>query len=97
MIQKDVKVRRAIQNTLEMDAEIFEALTSYEVGFHLIPLPKSSVEKAEKVERTNHYQPYNSGKGKSSGKGKKGKDEGQKGKLNILPKPLQGRSRQREH
>ena len=70
MIQKDVTVRRTIQNTLEMDAEIFEALTSQDVGFHLIPLPKSSVEKAEKVERTNHYQPYNSGKGESSGKGK---------------------------
>ncbi len=61
MIQKDVRVGRTALNTLEMDTEIFEAVTSYEVGFHLIPLPKSSA----KAEKTNHYQPYNSGKGNS--------------------------------
>ena len=88
MIQKDVKVRRTAQNTLEMDTEIFEALASYEVGFHPIPLPKSSVKKLRRPITTS---PTTLEWTKSSGKGKKGKDKGQKGKFNILPKPLQGR------
>ncbi len=34
MIQKYAKVCRTALNTLEKDREIFDALTSYEVGFH---------------------------------------------------------------
>ena len=40
MIRKDVKVRRQDDDTLAMDTEIMLALQSYEVGFHLMPLPK---------------------------------------------------------
>ena len=43
MIRKDVNVRRRPDDTLEMDTEIMSALQSYEVGFHLMPLPKAKV------------------------------------------------------
>ena len=47
MIRKDVNVRRRPDDTLEMDTEIMDALQSYEVGFHLMPLPKAKVAEAK--------------------------------------------------
>ena len=40
MVQRDVSMRRAPDNTLPMDTAILEAVSSYEVGFSLMPLPK---------------------------------------------------------
>ena len=82
MIQRDVSMRRSPDNTLAMDTAILEAVSSYEVGFHLMPLPKK-VEKAEPKQqpaslyggwqsgRRNPQQPYAKGSGKTKGKGKK--------------------------
>ena len=61
---------RTPAKTLEMDTDILDALSSHEVGFHVIPLPKQAADKPDKSYR---YEPYNSGKGKSKGKGRKGK------------------------
>ena len=41
MIKEDVSLRRLPDNTLQMDTMIIEALRSYEVSFHLVPLPKT--------------------------------------------------------
>ena len=49
MIKNDVAVRRQPDNTLQMDTAIFNALGAYEVGFHLIPLPK--------IPKTTHPAP----------------------------------------
>ena len=42
MIRVGVQLKRLPNNTLDMDTKLFEALQSYEVGFHLLPLPKST-------------------------------------------------------
>ena len=92
MIQKDVKVRRTALNTLEVDSEIFEALTSYEVGFHLIPLPKAIVEKIEKCEKTNYYQPYRAqAKGNQVAKGGKAKTRVRRASSTSCQNHFQGR------
>ena len=96
MIQRDVSMRRLPDNTLAMDTAILEAVASYEVGFHLMPLPKK-VEKAEPKQqpassyggwqygRRNQQQPYGKGPGKAKGKGKSKRAAG------MVPKELQGR------
>ena len=95
MIKNNVGVRRDPANVLPMDTGIFTALSSYEVGFNLMPLPKTAEPKKEYFYapdrnahwQNQHYQPYEKGKGRGKGKGKgKGKKA-----TNILPKELQGR------
>ena len=49
MIKNDVAVRRQLDNTLQMDTAIVNALGTYEVGFHIIPLPK--------IPKTTHPAP----------------------------------------
>ena len=99
MVQRDVSMRRAPDNTLPMDAAIMDAAASYEVGFHLMPLPKK-VEKPQAASapsapsapaapgwqtgQRHRPQPYGKGKGKK-GKGKAYKT------ANMVPKELQGR------
>ena len=96
MIKDDVAVRRLPDNTLQMDTAIFEALGTYEVGFHLIPLPKAP--KPAPVygppkkqswfdDDAAVFHPYHKGKGKGKGKGKKGKRP-----ANVMPHALQGRN-----
>ena len=96
MIKDDVSVRRLPDNTLEMDTAIFAALSTYEVGFHLIPLPKTSKPVADpnpyRPPKRQHWydddtHPYNR-KGKGKGKGKKGKNR----PANPMPQALQGRN-----
>ena len=90
LIQDDIPVRRDALNVLALDAEFPTALSSYEVGFHLLPLQKPLQPNPGKGD---HYWQkgdwHRSGgkpcKGKPKGKGK-GKS---KGRLNILPKELQ--------
>ena len=98
MIQRDVSMRRAPDNTLPMDTAIMEAVSSYEVGFSLMPLPKK-IEKPEPKApasapsygswsqgRRNTQQPYTKGQGKfGKGKGKTKKAAA------MVPKELQGR------
>ena len=100
MIRQDVSVRRQEDDTLAMDSAIMAALQSYEVGFHLMPLPKPKATDA-KAQQANTgspsnqsstwvprgSQPYHKGqfKGKSKGKGK-GKRQ-----ANILPAELQNK------
>ena len=85
MIKNDVSVRRLPDNTLEMDTAIFEALSSYEVGFHLIPLPKTTKPTADpspwRPPKRQHWydeDPFLSKKGKSR-------------PANPMPQALQGR------
>ena len=40
MIRAGADLKRQLDNTLQLDTLIFTALQSYEVGFHLLPLPK---------------------------------------------------------
>lgn len=102
MIKNDVPVRRQPDNTLAMDTAIFEALSTYEVGFHLIPMPKTSKPAADtnpwRPPKKQHwydedpflshpYQTYQKGKGKGKNKGKKGKGR----PANPMPQALQGR------
>ena len=101
MIRKDVRVRRREDNTLEMDTEIIAALQSYEVGFHLMPLPKPKTSETKPPAASGStgtsppnptWQPRGSqpyGKGNQKGKGKaKGKNKKQ---ANILPAELQNK------
>ena len=60
MIRKDVNVRRRPDDTLEMDTEIMDALQSYEVGFHLMPLPKAKVAEAKPQQPSTPGQPSQS-------------------------------------
>ena len=100
LIWQDVSVRRRDDDTLEMDAQIMEALKTYEVGFHLMPLPKpkSGDSKAQQSSsqrsssppsawQPRGSQPYSKGgnKGKPKGKGKG------KRAANILPAELQNK------
>ena len=95
LIQDDVPVRRDAMNVLALDAELPAALSSYEVGFHLLPLPKPLQPHPVKGDRYWQKGDWHKGdwhrpgsepyKGKPKGKGKgKSKD-----RLNILPKELQ--------
>lgn len=55
MIRTGIDLKRSARQFLaEMDAKIFEALRSYEVGFHLLPLPKGSVP-TEKVDKPQQH------------------------------------------
>ena len=93
MIKEDVSLRGLPDNTLQMDTLIMEALRSYVVSFHLVPLPKTAAPvvkvvkdggawNTEQEPGTPAIAPYHKGKGK----GKKG--EGKK-QINVLPKALQ--------
>ena len=101
LIQDNVGLRRdATTGDLPRDEAIISALSSYDVGFHLMPLPKpanptpSPKAHPAKVndQWTNPYNqfyrwsPYKGHKGKGKGKGFKGKD-----RTNLLPKALQNR------
>ena len=81
MIQRDVFMRRLPDNTLAMDTAILAAVSSYEVGFNLMPLPKKA-EKAEPKQspsssyrgwygRRNQQQPYGKGPGKAKASGQR--------------------------
>ena len=93
-------MRRHPGDTLEMDTAIMTALQSYEVGFHLMPLPKQKTREVKPqasasyapaaAERPSNWQqkgsrPY--GKGSSKGKAK-GKN---RRVANILPQELQNK------
>ena len=99
MIRKDVNVRRRPDDTLEMDTEIMNALQSYEVGFHLMPLPKAKGAEAKPQQPSTSGQPgqpwnWQSRAGQPYHKGSKGKGKGKvKGKkvANILPAELQNK------
>ena len=100
MIRQDTSVRRDAFNTLPMDTDLMAALQSYEVGFNLMPLPKTKapdtkVQTGSSKDTKDGYGPTQNqtwsrpepyGKG---GKGK-GKNKGKK-PTNILPKELQNR------
>ena len=88
MIKEDVSLRRLPGNTLQMDTLIMEALRSYEVSFHLVPLSKTAAPEQEHLTPT--VAPY----GKGKGKGKKGKGKKQ---VNVLPKALQDNAGQNDH
>ena len=99
MIRKDVSVRRLPSGQPQMDTALIQALESYEVSFHLVPLPKTKVADTKAGPSQQQYgpQPASSswqqkqstpyykggGKGKTKGKGKK--------TPNILPKELQNK------
>lgn len=101
MIRNDVSVRRSPADILEMDDAIFIALRDYEVGCHLLPLPKSKVSEAKPpAGSSSSYgaslmppppqpHPYQRGgkKGRSKGRGK----SRERRVVNILPAPLQGK------
>ena len=99
LIRIGVDLKRQPDNSLQLDDKIFTALQSYEVGFHLLPLPKAAqpVDKqAQPAAGPSSYggnkgswsggrpQPYK-GKGGGHGKGKS------KGGRSVLPKFLLGR------
>lgn len=105
-LQQLLKADRDATDRLEMDDAIFEALRDYEVGFHLMPLPKtktqdqkastssSSYQAAQPPSATHGSQPYQKGggrKGKTRATSKgRGKYKSQR-PTNILPAPLQGK------
>lgn len=92
LIQNDVPIRRDPSNNLALDTELMNMFASYEVGFHLLPLPKAPQtigggkgDKSWWATRSHsdaRDQPYK-GKGKHKGKGKS------KDRPNIMPKELQ--------
>ena len=101
MIRAGVELKRLPSNLLDMDTKIMEALHSYEVGFHLLPLPKGSA----KTETTAQSVPAAAAQGNQGQKGGwnnnrsqpyrakgggKGKQKGSKG-ASLLPKFLLGR------
>ena len=100
LIRTGAQLKRLPDNTLDLDQKLFRALESYEVGFHLLPLPKATP-RAESTQPASHGgggctgakggnwqtqrpSPYK-GKGQHGGKGKT------KGGKGILPKFLVGR------
>lgn len=101
LIQVGVELKRLPNNMLDMDTKLLEALHSYEVGFHLLPLPKANAKQdgpaVTEPQQTyapskggwkgNRFQPY---KGKGSHGPGKGKQKGAKGAA-LLPKFLLGR------
>ena len=97
MIEDGVSVRRKDDGTLQMDSALPAALQSYEISFHLMPLPKPMKDSkpAAPARHTDwepnrrQWSPYPSkGKGKGKDKGKKGKSD----RFNVLPKALLGRN-----
>lgn len=101
LIRVGAQLKRLPDNTLDLDQKLFQALQSYEVGFHLLPLPKAASRPDSPPSAAaggNHQQPGKGGswqhqrshpyKGKGSQSGGKGKSKGGKG---ILPKFLLGR------
>jgi len=99
MSRKDVNVRGRPDDTLEMDTEIMNVLQSYEVRFHLMPLPKAKGAKAKPQQPSTSGQPgqpwnWQSHAGQPYHKGSKGKGKGKvKGKkvANILPAESQNK------
>ena len=102
LIRTGVDLKRQVNNTLELDEKIFVALQAYEVGFHLLPLPKSGqrTDAASPAAPPSHSN-YQGGKGnqwpsnrsqpyKGKGGGAHGKGKGKSGKF-VLPKFLLGR------
>ena len=99
LIQDDVPVRRDSMNVLALDNQLLAALSSYDVGFHLLPLPKPAGKGDRgwpkgQGEKGDHWwtrghadghrdQPYTKGKGKGKSKHKS------KDRPNLLPKELQ--------
>ena len=99
MIRQDVNVRRQEDDTLEMDSAIMAALQSYEVGFHLMPLPKPKTADVKtqpvgggpSVNQVPAWNPRGSQPYKGQSKGKtKGKGKGKR-PTNILPAELQNK------
>ena len=41
LIRIGAQLKRLPDNKLDLDSKLFQALQSYEVGFHLLPLPKA--------------------------------------------------------
>ena len=103
LIRVGVQLKRLPDNTLDLDVKLLEALHSYEVGFHLLPLPKTGGRPETPLPSSGHQQSasYHGGKGHSwqnqryqpyKGKGKQGGGKGKnKGGKGILPKFLLGR------
>ena len=101
LIQDSVSLRRGtITGDLPMGEAIISALSSYEVGFHLMPLPKQAnptpAPKADLAKQHDQWvnpSPYNRWSPYKGHKGHKGKGKGFKGKdrSNPLPRPLQNR------
>ena len=98
MVQRDVSVRRAADNTLPMDTAIMTAVSSYEVGFHLMPLPKKTEKPQPSQPSGSNPGTWQPGKrniqsspyGKGQGKFGKGKTKSKK-VMSMVPKELQGR------
>ncbi len=81
MIKEDVSLRRLPDNTLQMDTMIMEALRSYEVSFHLVPLPKTAAPVVKTIKDggawntdQEHWTPHVAPYGKEKGKGRKEKE-----------------------
>ena len=97
LIRKDINVRRRPDDILSLDTEIMVALQSYEVGFHLMPLPKQKTQEAKTNPTSYGPQPRNTGwyDNKSapySKGGGKGKQKGKNKKMsNILPRELRNK------
>lgn len=106
LIRTGVDLKRLPDGKLDMDAKIFKALESYEVGFHLLPMPKATGKAEVQSSASSPAQPaWNAGKGGNQpwrrwqpynkGKGKsswtsKGKGGKSMGQ-GLLPRPLLGR------
>ena len=99
LIRLGVDLKRQPDNTLQLDTMIFTALQSYEVGFHLLPLPKtgtksdapSGPQTSSTYESKGKGSPWRDRAGPYKGKhggGQKGKSKGGKA---VLPKFLLGR------
>ena len=100
--KQGVQLKRLPTNLLDMATKLMEALHSYEVGFHLLPLPKAAAKSdgpgtsppaatntyggAEGGWNNNRPEPYRT-KGSVAGKEKQ---KGNKG-AGVLPKLLLGR------
>ena len=94
LIQDNVSVRRdPVTNDLPLDAALHEALSDYDVAFHLIPLPKAAQPAAPDRKPPVNNQTWNTRSGPyqpPKGKGKS-KSKTSKGKSSFAPKPFQGR------
>ena len=102
MIRQDVGVRRTPDDILPMDEGLMKALQSYEVGFNMIPLPKSKGGESKgqaASSRELDYGPTSSQQSwtRTQGpyfKSNKGKGKGKQKSnriTNILPKELANR------
>ena len=98
MLRNGVDLKRRADGTLQMDRSIFTALESYEVGFHLLPLPKTG----QRNDNSSGNQPATAAPGKGiqwesyrphpyKGKGQPGRKGKGKGGKSVLPKFLVGR------